>query len=163
METETSGKTPRLVENDIPEWWHHHGTKMRVESYDLNNRVLTLKSSAATIIIQPAKILSPSSEHGWHMLYRIECGSDTRFEGRVWMNAAELQAAFCFRYDPRDFGYRSRWLIDEYGADVAVQGKFIRWSYFLNIPGPGTGHDGDANISIKVRPAISCAVDRLFK
>ncbi len=161
MRTETMGKTPRLVQNNIPEWWHPHGTKMAVGSFDPANRVLTLESSAAVIIIQPAKILGPT-KYDWHVLYRISYGSDTRFEGRVWMNAAELRAAFGLRC-VCDFGSRNQWLVDEYGADFAVQGKFIRWSDFLNIPGPGTGHDGDANVSIKVHTNIIHAVNRLYE
>lgn len=59
------------------------------------------------------------------------------------------------------FGLRDGWcpeggsgLICAYGGEAAFQGQFIRWKEFLNIPGPGTGHDGDPNISLQLSGEI---------
>lgn len=42
------------------------------------------------------------------------------------------------------------------------QGAFIRYGNFLNIPSPGTGHDGDPNISILIDGPIRRAVRQLL-
>lgn len=53
-------------------------------------------------------------------------------------------------------------LLEKYGGDVACQFLFIRWQDYLNIPGPGTGHDGDPNISIKLTDEIKEAIRALL-
>ncbi len=55
------------------------------------------------------------------------------------------------------------WLVGRYGGNSAVQSKFIRWGNFLNIPCPGTGHDGDPNVSIYVTDEIREAVRKLLE
>lgn len=49
-------------------------------------------------------------------------------------------------------------MIRRYGGTTADQGRFIRYNRFLNIPGPGTGHDGDSNISVEIRSEMQDAV-----
>lgn len=58
--------------------------------------------------------------------------------------------------------YHGRPLIERFGGEAASQGEFIRWRDFLNIPGPGTGHDGDANISIRLSPQTDKAICQLI-
>jgi hypothetical protein len=45
-------------------------------------------------------------------------------------------------------------LAKRFDAEHAVLGKFIRVGDFLNIPGPGTGMDGDANLSVHLNEWI---------
>jgi len=76
-----------------------------------------------------------------------------------------LLAAFCLTDDPGVGVDWSQWLLDQYGGDLAIQGRFIHWTSqhttFLNIPCPGTGHDGDPNISLEVTPEIKDAIRQL--
>jgi hypothetical protein len=55
------------------------------------------------------------------------------------------------------------WLLDRYGGDSAAQGFYIRWRNCLNIPCPGTGHDGDPNISVTLSDDIKEAVRQLLE
>ena len=56
----------------------------------------------------------------------------------------------------------SQWLIKEYEADVAEQTLFIRKGNYLNIPCPGTAHDGDPNVSIELDDEIKEKVKELI-
>lgn len=86
---------------------------------------------------------------------------DPQTSGLVELSSSNLRKAF--RLDDVMDDKLSLWLIDRYGGTVASQGEFIRWGKYLNIPGPGTGHDGDANISIFVSDEIRDAVTALLK
>jgi len=50
-----------------------------------------------------------------------------------------------------------------FSAELALPGLFIRSGNFLNIPGPGTGYDGDANISIYLNEALRASLTRFLK
>lgn len=95
----------------------------------------------------------------WVISWRISEGGTEFSSGARIFSGTELAAAF----DLNDWtgDYRS-FLFDKHGAHAAMQGKFIRIGKYLNIPGPGTGHDGDPNISIFVSPAIQGAVRELL-
>lgn len=75
--------------------------------------------------------------------------------GQVEMDSCQLAAAFGLSDESGDFG---DWLIERYRADSAEQRLWIRYGNQLNIPGPGTGHDGDPNISIELDGDIKKAV-----
>jgi hypothetical protein len=60
-------------------------------------------------------------------------------------------------------GYASDWLLNEFGGTCASQGKFLRYKDYLNIPGPGTGHDGDSNVSIELDRSIQTAARDLMR
>ena len=100
------------------------------------------------------KILLP-----WYLEWVIIHSSQERVDGKVMMSTDALKSAFVFA-DTTSRG--SRWLIERYGGEVAEQGKFIRWKNFLNIPGPGTGQDGDPNISIFLDDVIKNSVFNLI-
>ncbi len=51
---------------------------------------------------------------------------------------------------------------EKFDADRAVPGHFIRKGKFLNVPMPGTGMDGDPNISILITDEIQKAVRNLI-
>lgn len=53
-------------------------------------------------------------------------------------------------------------MLDRFGGTVARQGIFIRWRDFMNIPGPGTGGDGDANISVMITGEIKEAIKTIL-
>ncbi|MSR71167.1 MAG: hypothetical protein EXS50_00635 [Candidatus Taylorbacteria bacterium] len=139
--------TPKRIKMfGMPFWFNHHGTKVSYIGFNNANspkRIMLLESS--TIKIQ---ISSNHPKTGYILSYTITHSLDTSNTGKIWMSKEDLEAAFGINDKCEAFG--GQWLADEYGADVAHQGKYIRYGIFLNIPGPGTGADGDPNVSIQV-------------
>ncbi len=140
-----------------PIWWHLHGLKMRVRRLDLRNRTLTIGSRVAAVVR-----ISPS-RGGWHIAWAIKFGQEEKVRGIVWMSDQNLRCAFGLS-DSEDERYGSyrHLLIERFGADCAYHGVFIRYRNFLNIPCPGTGYDGDPNVSIDLDDDIKLAIRRLL-
>lgn len=117
-------------------------------------KTLILKSNAVEVKIHP-------TQGGWLVEYEIKHGPDTYSKGAVWMSGYDLKTAFNLsdRCD-ETFG---QGLIDSHGGDVAFQGRYIRYEKCLNIPGPGTGHDGDPNVSIYVDNQITGWLEAFLK
>ena len=84
------------------------------------------------------------------------------------MSTKNLRCAFGLS-DEEDYdGSRATFLpwrntnIERYGGTCFYQGVFLRYEYFLNIPGPGTGNDGNPNISVELDDGIKNAVRQLL-
>lgn len=77
--------------------------------------------------------------------------------GVVFFNDKHLRSAFNLQ-ETCQTEQHSLWLIDRFGGDCASQANYIRYKDYLNIPCPGTGHDGDPNISIMLDKDIRDAV-----
>jgi hypothetical protein len=158
----------KVVQQRVPElecgwpiWWHHHGYKLAVKELDLAKHILVLEASAAKVTIQKASILfseAPAWFVDWEVVQSRPSQSGTK--GRTWFRDEDLKAAFCLSDDTGEF---SGWLIERFGGISANQGRYIRWKRFLNIPCPGTGHDGDPNISIYIDDDIQNAVHHLLR
>jgi hypothetical protein len=136
-----------------PVWWHRHGSKLRVSLLNTSEKILVLKSVAASLDIRL------TAEAGfWCVTWYIKNSQTESVRGNMIFNTDFLEAAFGLRklLDPSPV-----WM-EKYNADVGRQGRFIRKCYFLNIPGPGTGHDCDPNISIEVTEEIRNAVKLLI-
>ena len=140
----------------LPSWYHLHGSKICVEEFRARDCKLMLKGSAAGVLIK--KHLSSSG--GWMIHYFIQYSAETGVKGIIFMNTNDIKTAFGLSECCEEFG--GQHLLDEFGGDVAQQGKYIRSQNYLNIPGPGTGHDGDANISIWTDDDIKAAVAKLI-
>ncbi|MDP2630772.1 MAG: hypothetical protein Q8P56_05175 [Candidatus Uhrbacteria bacterium] len=143
-----------------PIWFHHHGSKMKVVAFDEKECRLVIAGSAAKITIRPGRQIQEGGDGwvvDWEVIQRVAYDEATR--GRRQFDSDELAAAFGLTGDSGDFG---QWMIDQYGAHSAEQGKYIRWEDFLNIPCPGTGHDGDPNVSIHLDEKIKNAVRQLL-
>lgn len=135
-----------------PEWFIHKGLKMRLLQ---NSRRDTVKvaSKAATLSVQRVDgefIVS------WKIILSAPSGEQTI--GLRRFSKEELLAAFGLSdwTDPS-----SDELIERFGGTSAVQGRFFRYENFLNIPCPGTGDNGDPNISIELDENIKEAIRRL--
>jgi len=136
-----------------PIWWHPHGMKMQVKGSDENS--LTIAGSAAKIVITRES----GSYPGWFIDWAIQHSGTTQASGRTFFLNDELKAAFGLTDESGDYGDL---LIERYGGDSANQGQYIRSNIFLNIPCPGTGHDGDPNVSIEIDDSIKRAVQKLL-
>ena len=153
--SDVSGFEPRLFLS-LPDWCHSHCAKMQQVSLDVNLHVLAIRGSAAFLRISPANL---DASEGWFVEWEITHGPWSTSSGRVIMDRNELEAAFGLS---EETGKDGNWLLERYGGDSAVQGKFMRSGNYLNIPCPGTGHDGDPNISIELSDNIRDAVRQLL-
>lgn len=154
----TSVTKPRINLYGNPAWYHHHGEKMKVSEFDKEKRRLVIAGSAAKVTISAAT----KSVRWWAIDWEVVQLSPTGeiVTGRRVFTSKELAVAF--DVERAKTTRHSMWLLDQYGAECAEQGKYIRWKTWLNIPCPGTSHDGDPNVSIGLKPDITAAVRELL-
>jgi len=121
-----------------------------------------LAANAAKVFVEP---YLDTEKRGWNFRYQIIHSHGVGVKGDIFMSTNELEVAFglCDHIKNQFVSESGQWLLDTFGGDVASQGRFIRYGRFLNIPGPGTGHDGDANVSIELDDGIKAAVKELIK
>jgi len=129
---------------------------MRVEEFDSGNHLLVIAGSAARVRITRR---ATTVDEGWFVDWEVVQTQQEKVNGRVIFTSDDLRAAFGLSEESGRFG---DWLIKRFGADSAAQGRYIRWKNFLNIPCPGTGHDGDPNVSIHFDEEIQDAVRQLL-
>lgn len=147
----------------FPIWCHGHGAKMRVKEFNNENSTLVIAGSAAKVTIRRAQDVEPQMKNGgwfvdWEVIqYRL---GDEWVRGRRLFTDEELSGAFGLTDSSGKYGQH---IINRFGADSAEQGLYIRWRNFLNIPCPGTGHDGDPNVSIHLDAEIQNAVLDLLR
>lgn len=139
----------------FPVWCHHHCTKFGVERAGKKRVVLTASAAKVTITR-----VGKSIDQGWYVDWEVRHSADTKVNGRAYMQMDMLRAAFGLANHLT--GDSGDWLIERYGADSAQQHAYIRWKNYLNIPCPGTGHDGDPNVSIELDDDIKDAVRKLL-
>lgn len=135
-----------------PIWWHHHGIKLGLMTK--LKQSLRLESSAAELSISYLR------KNEWEVCWKVGQVGDQGSSGMVIFSSKELREAFDYRVVPKK---NESFLFVRFGATAARQGKFIRTDRFLNIPCPGTGYDGDPNISILLTQEIVEAVRKLLK
>ena len=156
-----------------PIWWNKHGWKMRVrECYtrpryssltkgdDTKPNHLMIKGDAATVTIDE-DYLRPGYFIEWEIMrdfsFKLQTG------GRIHLSAWDLARAFGLNdtNDPEGSWYWD-WLVRDYGATTGLQGYYVRDRNYLNIPCPGTGRDGDPNVSIRLSKEIKEAVKSII-
>ncbi|MBY0472844.1 hypothetical protein K2Q00_00980 [Patescibacteria group bacterium] len=96
----------------------------------------------------------------WHVSWKINHGYGM-VGGFVNLTNTQLELAFGLK-DDSDGSTRA--VVERTGIpfDAALQGCFVRWGQWLNIPHPGTGMQGDPNISIELDDEIVAAVQALL-
>lgn len=139
-----------------PDWWHSHGTKMDLNEQESTTDQIILNSKVARLVI--AKINNPN-DLPFNISWSIVRFRGEETNGNRKMDLDNFLAAFGF--DNRT-PHGSEWLIQKYGGSCAEQGTFIRYDRFLNIPHPGTGNDGDPNISVLLNREIQQAIISLL-
>lgn len=145
-------RKPDLSMLGFPVWFHHHAIKMNVVALDQERKRLEIAASAAFLKISRITI----EKKAWKLEWQVRQSRSERTDGVVLFTDEQLSIAFGLTSG--EVPSHSRWLIDRYGGDYAFQGNFIRWQHCLNIPCPGTGHDGDPNISIEIDEKMQEAV-----
>jgi len=137
-----------------PNWWHHHGIKMCVKYKD--SKAITVAATAASLHIWLAH---PKTGRPWMVEWKVIQSQTEKTEGTVRFSTEELRGAFGISATIPE--PTSQWLFHRYDCECGRQGKYIRLRDFLNIPCPGTGHDGDPNISLELTDEIREAVRQL--
>ncbi len=148
-----------------PRWYHRHGCKLKVASTDLQKGVAVFQSSAAEVIISLMTGIPGETRRSWRIEWSIlhNVFGHAKVVGTVSLvSDGELKAAFGILERPKTEPH-SVWLLNRYGGDWALQGLGIRQGCHLNIPCPGTGSDGDPNVSICIDDDIKVAIVQLFE
>lgn len=141
-----------LNEAPSPKWWHKNGQKIvRIEA---NEKEIRFFGPISRLTIQRIDF----SDH-WQLSWTIKFNRRENVSGTVVARRKVLLAAFGLSNETTNY---SQWMLQRWHADAAEQGVFIRRGSFLNIPGPGTGKDGDCNMSLRVRPEFREMVRKLI-
>jgi len=147
----------KKVCSDAPVWWHPNGMRMRPLS-DLQRHSLQIVSDRATLTISPDK--EPHKHRVWVLAFEINRVTAFSLKTQLKIPEKTLCLAFALRDDPDS---SDEWLTGHYGADSAIPGYYIRSGDYLNIPGPGTGRDGDSNLSILLDNDIRALLEQLLE
>jgi hypothetical protein len=149
-------KQPELKMGDMPVWFHHHGTKMSV-TYNTTHLLGLIIIESSAVILKIEK--KSSNVISWLMTMQIIHSPTQKSTNQIEFDKDNLERAFGLRDDFDEFGSS---ILSEYGGTTGHQGYYIRYKNYLNIPGPGTGHDGDPNVSIKLNDQIKNAIKILL-
>ncbi len=150
-------RSPLLEDaSGLPDWCHHHCGKMKVDRLDVDakERRFVIKASAVKVTIFRA------NDCEWFVNWEITHDLNMKSFGRTLLTNLDLARAFCIDEGSHESG---KGLLERYGGESAKQGCYIRWKNFLNIPCPGTGDDGDPNVSIEISEEIREAVKQLLE
>ncbi|MFW0862024.1 MAG: hypothetical protein ACKKL6_00340 [Candidatus Komeilibacteria bacterium] len=142
----------------VPDWHHHHSHKVTVD--EDRKDYLRLRGSAVVveIFLNPQTI---SAAYKWLVKWKVvQVHQIQEVTGQRCFSDDDLKSAFGLSTTSGEHG---EWMISRFGATVAEQAKYIRWRDYLNIPGPGIGHDGDPNVSILLSDEIKWAVRNLLE
>lgn len=154
MSEKKSFPDPKLKMGNIPIWFHNHGSKMDVPYY--NEDLVVIESNAGRVTIQRRET---HREILWKVNYHIIHGENMLTYGDIIMTSTTLARAFALDDGCDEFGSQ---IVKEYGGTTGLQGKYIRYKNYLNLPGPGTGHDGDPNLSIELSEKIISTIKQLL-
>ena len=149
-------RVTKPVSTNFPTWFHRDGYKMRLEKFDEKSRFIEITNG-------PAKVTIKRIDHnGDNWLVSCEIFHDEpkgSVHGCRWFSDEHLAAAFGLTKPEK----KSRRLLKRFGGDSVSQGRFIRQGNCLNIPCPGTGKDGDPNVSIEICCKMRDAVQKLLR
>lgn len=139
------------LQDTMPKWWNRNGAKMEVKHAD--DRVVMLANSTASVSIRPVR--DARGRRAYHISTILRQLGRDKFRNDLTFPEEYLAAAFA--------------VTDEFhGANIPVirnqsrPGYFVRSGCHLNIPGRGSGRDGDPNASLLLEPEVREAVNQLM-
>jgi hypothetical protein len=152
----------------MPKWFNPHGLKMQVVDFNLNKTKLQLGSTAAKLNLQVNYFLSNALYRFFAIERQLTFPKLSSASGITNIERSLAEAMFGIStvqpYYRKDDPRAHEWLKKYHLRATSVwPGVYIRYGRFLNIPGPGTGDDGDANLSIYINDSIKEAVEKLLK
>lgn len=115
----------------LPNWFHPHGMKLgsgEVELMEDSSKVL-IETSAARLVIRRTRGVCGIY---WLVNYRITFEFDSWIERNLVFSTEQLSNAFLL----------------ENSSIQSEEGYFFREGRHLNLTAPGTGRDGDPNLSL---------------
>ena len=149
-------KAPVFSDLNVPDWYHFHGNKLKAK---IEQGTLVIKSKTTTVRIR--QTFAEDCCAVWNVEYHILHSLDNFSSGNIVMTQEDFKSAFGISEDcDHLFGQH---IINRFGGNVACQGKYIRFGDFLNIPCPGTGCDGDPNVSINLDPEVRKIVSEFVR
>jgi hypothetical protein len=145
-------RPPELQAPEAAPSWFCAGHKFTIQIEDEKNHLLSLRNGSAHLSIMPA------GDAGWLMKYHNNLSAESDglssfLEGRVYLDTSAIRSVF---------GLPPQNRTEEHQDEARIRSQFIRSGNFLNVPGPGSGQEGDANISIYITQEIKDAVMRLL-
>lgn len=155
-ELDTNAELPALMECDQPDWFHQHGMKMRV--VQVTDECVVLTAPAAKLTIMRCAP-DTAGEQYYAVNWKVKLSRSEDTSGSRSFTEEQLKGAFGLTNISSWSGHS---LITRYGGTSAGQGLWIRSGAHLNIPCPGTGHDGDPNISIMLDDKMRLAIRSLL-
>ncbi|MFA4954483.1 MAG: hypothetical protein WC641_04180 [Patescibacteria group bacterium] len=142
-----------MIGGCVPRWWHHHGGKLRIN--EANESKLVLSSSTAEVTIERSK--GADYLKRFYVYWRIvhnSVSAEVDAGCRVFKRK-QLISAFGITEENGDAAHSPV-------AEREAPGFFVSLGDYLNIPGPGTGHDLDPNVSILIDDEMRQAVRKLL-
>lgn len=141
-----------------PKWWSTKGGKMEIGGLILqqgHEPILNITNGSVARVT----ITRRSRRADYNVDCEIKHCDGSQTSGTVLMDRSDLAKAFglvngfgeggpALTYPELGYGY----------PDAAAQGKYFRIKDYLNIPHPGTGLQGDPNISVEITPEIKSAI-----
>ena len=143
------------TDTDHPVWWNSIG-RLTYRVPDHIGTELTFTTQSAHLKISKAS----RRKDEWDVRWIIFGTGQRRVDGYLLLSQDELAAAFGL---PHEKEVNNKGYAAKYGAEEAVQGRFIRQGPYLNIPCPGTGLKGDPNISVKIYNSMKERVASFIK
>lgn len=138
-----------------PSWQSAKGYKMALAP--ASGVGVIIKSTTACLWIKPG-----SDDDHWEVTWSVDHGS-SNIRGAHCFSQQDLRRAFGIEDGHRQDPYiKNLNRIAGTICDAACPGAYYRYGQFLNIPGPGTGVQGDPNISIVLDEEIVEAVRNLL-
>ena len=128
-----------------PTWFNPHGLKMQL-GVALERECVLIKNTSAKVHITKCP-LAGFNDH-YMVKWEITHYHHARAGGRVLFTQVQMLGAFGIGVETND--------------QELIRGRYIRHEQFLNLPMPGTGMDGDPNVSIFVSDEIREAVRKFI-
>ena len=129
----------------LPSWYHHHGLKMQVREFHIRKGYLVIANNTASVIINRNREIT-DYRVSWQIIHSMP--DNEVATGFLTFSSNDLFIAFG--------------LMNENGLEQKCEGKYFRFKNYLNIPYPGTGNNGDPNISIYLSNEIKEAVRKFI-
>lgn len=150
-----------------PSWWSPKGDRMVLDSYKQDEYLKYAKEGVASLTLRLVYI--GGARHvsiSWSIVHDV-LSEEHRCEVSGTVLLTHAQAVRAFHVTRGSVGSARREVEDAvfasaYRADDGSQGLFVRQGRYLNIPGPGTGMQGDPNISFYIDDDVKAAVTEYF-
>lgn len=141
-------KPPPLTSSGHPLWFNPEGAKITRITPEYNHPaepILWLESDKVSVSIKY------DIKDKWIFHYTIYINNESSIKCDISMSAEEIYIAFGIIDECENRPWdRGQEIINQFGGQFCLQGQFIRWKNWVNVPGPGTGLKGDVNLSLEI-------------